>query len=240
MFTVALVGPDGAGKTTISRRLAGALPCPVRYVYMGVSLDSSTHLLPTTRLLRRIKRACGAAADNAGPRDPRTLAERPRGWVKRALRGAKSWLSLGNRVCEQWFRQALVWSYLRRKQIVIFDRHYFPDYYAYDIAPSDQPRPLVRRVHGWMLKRLLPRPNVILCLDAPAEVLFDRKGEGSVELLERRRQDYLALDGQVEYFAVVDVTQPLDAVVRAVEDHIWRYYHQHGGQRPRSEPCCAA
>ena len=41
MTTVALVGPDGAGKTTVARRLEGALEIPVRYLYMGVSADSS-------------------------------------------------------------------------------------------------------------------------------------------------------------------------------------------------------
>jgi hypothetical protein len=207
---------------------------------MGVSLDSSTHMLPTTRLWRAIKRACGAPPDNAGPRDPRTLASRPKGLLRRGAKGAKGWLSLGNRLCEEWYRQGLCWWYLLRRNIVLFDRHYFPDYFAYDIAPTDGYRPLSRRFHGWTLKRLLPRPDVIVCLDAPAEVLFARKGEGSVELLERRRQEYLALEGHVKYFAVVDVTQPLDEVVRQVEDHIWQYYRAQGGQRPRREPCCAA
>jgi ABC-type branched-subunit amino acid transport system ATPase component len=54
MFTVALIGPDGAGKTTIGRRIEHTLPLPVKYVYMGVNLDSSNHMLPTTRLLKSI------------------------------------------------------------------------------------------------------------------------------------------------------------------------------------------
>ena len=33
-FTVALIGPDGAGKTTVARALEEALPFPVEYLYM--------------------------------------------------------------------------------------------------------------------------------------------------------------------------------------------------------------
>jgi len=31
-FTVALIGPDGAGKTTVARALEGVLPFPVEYL----------------------------------------------------------------------------------------------------------------------------------------------------------------------------------------------------------------
>ena len=68
MTTVALIGADGAGKTTVARRLPDLLPVPVRYLYMGVSTDSSNVMLPTTRVTRRIKRATGAPPDTAGRR----------------------------------------------------------------------------------------------------------------------------------------------------------------------------
>jgi cytidylate kinase len=57
MFTVALIGPDGAGKTTISRRLEHELPLPVKYVYMGINTVASNHMLPTTRLACAMKRS---------------------------------------------------------------------------------------------------------------------------------------------------------------------------------------
>ena len=72
-FTVALVGCDGAGKTTVARRLEGEIDRPIRYLYMGVSADSSNRSLPTTRLAHRIKRAAGAPPDTRGPRE--TLEE---------------------------------------------------------------------------------------------------------------------------------------------------------------------
>jgi len=231
MFTVALLGPDGAGKTTIARRLEHSLPLPVAYVYMGVNRDSSNIILPTTRLIRAIKRARGAAPDVAGPPDPHRVRARPKGFVKRAAAGLKSSLRLLNLLSEEWFRQSLVWYYQRRRVIVLFDRHFFFDYYAYDIANSRVDRRLSDRIHGFILDRIYPRPNLVIYLDAPAEILFARKGEGSIEALERRRQEYLELRSAVKHFAVVDATQSEEAVARDVTNLIWEYYNGQAGKQ---------
>jgi thymidylate kinase len=231
MFTVALIGPDGAGKTTIGRRIEYALPLPVKYVYMGVNLDSSNHMLPTTRLIKALKRMRGAAPDTAGPPDPKRVRKRPKGLVKGALASAKSGLRMANRIGEEWFRQGLAWYYQRRGNIVLFDRHFFSDYYAYDIASAHTDRRLSDRFHGFMLNRVYPRPDLVIYLDAPAEVLFARKGEGTIEALERRRQEYMSLRSVVKHFAVVDATQPEEAVARDVTDLIWEFYNAHTGKR---------
>ena len=68
MLTLALVGPDGAGKTTVARTLEEELRPSVKYLYMGVSADSSNHALPTTRLVQALKRRQGAEPDTRGPR----------------------------------------------------------------------------------------------------------------------------------------------------------------------------
>jgi thymidylate kinase len=212
MFTVALIGPDGAGKTTIARRLEQTLSMPATYLYMGVNASASTHMLPTTRLIRRVKRALGAPPDNAGPPDPARVRARPRHPLKRMLRDVKAALALANRAAEEWYRQSVVWSLQRRGHVVLLDRHYFADYHAYDI--QDSSLPWDRRLHGWMLRRFYPRPDLVLYLDAPAAVLFARKGEGTIEALERRREDYLRLRDVVEHFVILDATRPADVVAR--------------------------
>jgi thymidylate kinase len=100
--------------------------------------------------------------------------------------------------------------------VILFDRHFFCDYYANDILGQRPGRPWTSRLHGAMLERLYPRPDMVILLDAPAQVLFDRKGEGTVESLERKRQEYLALAPHVRRFEVVDATRPVDAVVTDV------------------------
>ena len=178
MFTVALIGPDGAGKTTIGRLVEHELPLPVKYVYMGVNSDASNHMLLTSRLLRVVKRACGVRPPSAGPRDS-TADDRPqRGVIRKTATTLKSLLSLANRLAEEWYRQAVSWYYQRRRFIVLFDRHYFPDYYAYDIVDDGRPRSLARRIHGFFLSRVYPKPDLFIYLDAPAEVLLRARERG--------------------------------------------------------------
>jgi thymidylate kinase len=220
MTTVALIGPDGAGKTTVARGLPPLLPVPVRYLYMGVSTDSSNVMLPTTRLARRIKRARGAAPDTAGPPSHGPRRPRSRSFVRRRVADLRAALRVGNRFAEEWYRQWLAWRWTRSGAIVLFDRHFFVDYHAYDVDQASGDRSWSQRLHGLVLGRLYPRPDLVIYLDAPGEVLLARKGEGTVEALERRRDEYRAIAAHVGDFVEVDATQPVAAVTDRVAEII--------------------
>jgi hypothetical protein len=192
----------------------------VRYLYMGVNADASNRALPTTRLVRRLKRRRGAAPDTAGPPPPpsevRPSEVRPQ---SRSLkRSARATARLVNRLAEEWYRQLLAWQAVRRGEIVVFDRHYLADYHAYDVVGEG--RSASRRIHGFLLAHAYPKPDLVLYLDAPAEVLLARKGEGTIDALERRRGDYLALADVAPDFVVVDATRPTDEVVQGVATEI--------------------
>ena len=54
MLRVAVLGADGAGKSTVTARLVADLPYTVRRMYLGVGAESATHALPTTHLNRTL------------------------------------------------------------------------------------------------------------------------------------------------------------------------------------------
>lgn len=232
-FTCALVGADGSGKSTIAQRLVKELSLPMRYVYMGINLESSNLVLPTTRLILEIKRFRGGRPDMVGPSRPRVASAREDP-VRRVVSQVRSVVRMANLVAEEWFRQVVVWFYQWRGHVVLLDRHFFLDQYAHDVS-AGRDAPLVNRLHGAMLRRLYPRPDVVIMLDAPPEVLFARKGEGTVELLEGRRQEYLEARSEVREFHLVDASLTEDEVAERVAEIVQsRYAAVSGGAGGRA------
>lgn len=213
MPTVAFIGPDGAGKTTITGMLRESRIVRFKYLYMGVDLPEGGMALPTSKLIRRFKSKRRTTQDGAG----RAASGRPSGGGRTSLRGMAR---LGHRLAEQWFRQGLSWWYQFRGYTVLYDRHYALDF-APEITPPG-PESLDRRIHNWCLRNLYPLPDLVIFLDAPGALLFARKGELTIEELERRRQGFLALGRRIPGFVRVDATQPLEDVYAEVAGHVRR------------------
>jgi thymidylate kinase len=234
---VALIGPDGAGKTTIARVLPGRLPMRTVYLYMGVAAESSNKLLPTTRLVealkarRRLSRAAPSSTTPHPGTDGAGGTRRRRRPLRVAAGAIGAGLRLGNRMAEEWYRQGLAWAHQVKGEVVLFDRHFYIDYHAADIA--GEPTSGRRRVHGWMLEHMYPRPDLVVYLDAPTEVLLARKGEGTLESIARRQADYRSLADEVEHFAIVDANRPLDAVIDDVVHEIVAFAGTSRRRRPR-------
>ena len=210
-FTVALIGPDGAGKSTIARRLETSLPLPVKVLYMGINAESSNVALPTTRLIERVRKARQRRSEAV------QLATHPAAGANRKP-GGKLWTTvrLANRLAEEWYRQFLSWSYRHRGQIVVYDRHFRFDFEC----DKNRQRRFSDRLHRWCLAKFYPRPDLVIYLDAPAEVLFARKGEANLQWLEERRQAFLSQGATTPGFVRVDATQPLETVYAEVRERI--------------------
>lgn len=228
MFSVALIGPDGAGKTTIALRLEKSFPLPVKYLYMGINIESSNVALPTSRFIEYLKhlrrKKFGAAhLRSTSLHHQETLSSSSHQSKKRRI-ASSLWagIRLLNRLAEEWYRQALSWSYQRKGRIVIYDRHFQFDFERE--GAEGEKRRLTDRWHRWCLANIYPRPDLVIYLDAPAEVLYARKGEATLQYLESRRQAFLAQGKQISNFVVVDATQPIDFVCHEVTEHIMQFY----------------
>jgi hypothetical protein len=185
----------------------------VTTIYMGVNLEASTLMLPTTRLLLAAKRARGGRPDLVAS-SLRDVDEAPAAPTGRGAR-LRSTARLTVWMTEEWLRQLVALGQGLRGRIVVFDRHFYLDYYHADVEGGRRRGP-AERLHGWMLARVYPKPDLVILLDAPAEVLHARKPEATVAWLERRRQQYLELAPMVPEFVVVDVDRPLEAAVSEV------------------------
>jgi thymidylate kinase len=225
VFTVALIGPDGAGKTTISSRLEAELGLPIKSIYMGVNLHSSGVMLPHTRLLLALRRRSRNPDPNAVS-DLETHKEPPKTLTRRSASAVRSGLRLTNWVAEEWYRQMIAAYHTRRGAIVVFDRHFLADYYAEDIRDTDAGRCLSRRIHGFLLRRAYPKPDLVIFLDAPAEVLYARKPEGSLNRLRQKREEYLDLRTLLPELVVIDAGMPTEEVTKEVARVIRAFYER--------------
>lgn len=219
MTTVALVGPDGAGKTTITRRLEASRLLRFKYLYMGVNIEASNFALPTSRWAERLKRRSHRVDDAVATEGASRARAMP---SRRARRGLRAVARLMNRLADEWFRQVISWYYQLRGFVVLYDRHFVLDF-APEITAS-LPRSNEQRLHHMFLKYLYPNPDLVIFLDASGEVLFARKGESSVPELERRRQAFLRQGERLPNFVRVDAARPLDDVYEEVAEQIVRFH----------------
>jgi thymidylate kinase len=212
-LTVALLAPDGGGKTTLATELTRRFYLPSRYIYMGSNIEASTVGLPTTRWIQ------------ARSMRPQKAGQMPVWAMARGLRFV-------NNLAEQWYRYATSYYYMMRGRLILFDR------YVYDgQLNASRKRSLKARARRWLLSAAAPKPDLVIFLDAPGEVLYARKGEHSPAILEQQRQHYLGLREHIPQMVVVDATRDAEQVRRSVTSLIWRSYASHlrGGSVARED-----
>jgi thymidylate kinase len=212
---ITLIGADGAGKSTISRRIRARAEQRSIGVYMGANPAARTHGLPTTWAWNRLKRLLGKAEHRGGPPEIRGTLPPSTRWG-RSLSHLKSLAVLGVRVSDDAYRLLLAAAYARRGYLVIMDRHPYPDYRAHRVENAAGWRRWGDRIHGFLLEHVYPRPINLVLLDAPAEVLHARKPEGSLAAVRARRQEYLDVVGLLPDAVVVDVSRSEDEVMADV------------------------
>ncbi len=186
--SVLLVGLDGAGKTTFARRLCASREFP-SYRYF--------HWIPGIR--DRLKFPWPVFRD----------LPRKRGRVAGTLASITSSLRLMRNLIRAWlFWLIKVRPLIRCGRLVILDR--FAANYWLDADSVRWSGPT------WLLaifRRLLPKPDVMLLLDAEPSVLAKRKNELSEAELQTQRNRLLALPKLAHRVARIDASLPPQEVV---------------------------
>jgi thymidylate kinase len=184
-FSMAVLGPDGAGKSTLVREI-------VRQVQPAFRSTRIFHWRPF--LLAGGKR--------------RTVLDSPH--QLDADRPARSVVRLMCHLLDYWFGTLLrVRPRTARAGLVVFDR-YFEDMLA-------DPRRYRYGGPMWLVRlvsRLVPRPKLVLVLDASEEIVRTRKQEIAVEEIRRLRQVYLQLARMFPRGFVLDAAGSPQTVAR--------------------------
>lgn len=216
MTSVALIGGDGAGKTSIARHLIESERFKAKYLYMGISLGSSNRLLPTSRLAIRIKhliyeRRLPVQSSSRVHNDPYCSREFGVLWVL---------LRYLNRFAEAWFRQIISQVYQIRGNLVVYDRYFLYCEGILDLNGSSQSG-AIERIYNWSMRSFYPRPTLVILLDAPVGTLYERKPDTSPQRLEQELEMYRREGALKENKIItVDASKPLEQVIRQVDSAV--------------------
>lgn len=193
-MSIALLAPDGGGKSTIISKLTDSCSgsFDIQYKYFRPGLFKNV----------------GQYRPNAAPEpndNPNPHGKTPNGLIKSFMRYFIYNIDfLLGYLC-------IVWPLKIKRKLIIFDRYYY-DYYAdiyryhYSFADSIP----------HMFSFMIPSPDLIFVLDAPAEVLYKRKKELPVEEIDKQRKAFLKFAHNKKNAFVIDVNRPLDDIVKDI------------------------
>lgn len=166
---IAVLGPDGAGKSTTIGQCVAALPVAVVVKYLGLGGGRSAPVKP-------VDEAGSQAVDHPPvaqqPVDQPPLPNPVRECAYLTRNAFRWWGRLGSAYATAWTGRP-----------VLCDRHPLEL-----MAIKPRRTPAGARLERILFDVITPKPDAIVLLDAPGEVMFARKGEHDPVSLERQRQ----------------------------------------------------
>jgi thymidylate kinase len=113
-----------------------------------------------------------------------------------------------------------------RGGLVLIDRFYYDFFVDQRRYRLRVPQPIVRLGHYFLKK-----PDLVVLLDAPAELLQHRKREVPLAETERQRAAYLDVVRNLRNGRIVDATQPPEKVCADIKRAILDFMAQRTRQR---------
>jgi thymidylate kinase len=216
--TIALLGPDGSGKSTIAEALTHGVG---RRMFRGVDCHHANfHVLP---LLKSFKRPFGSrerrVVENRSPTRPANAGmTQPR----------NPWVSL---IYVLYYSLDYALGSRKLKQAVAAGRLTILDRCIYDYFLQRQHR----RVPHWLLRvlvRLLPKPDLVVFLEGTPEIIHRRKPELTAEEIQHQIDVMIGLSSWMPNAVRLRTDRPPADAVSELESHIGSFCrHRRGGTR---------
>ena len=200
---VVVMGPDGAGKSSVIDAVQASLA-------------------PAFRRTRRVhlRPHLGRTTDVNGTVEANPHGKNAYGWLISLLKLVYLWFDY---TVGYWLK---IYPQVARSTLVMFDRYYqdlLVDPRRYRFGGS--------RLLAGFFGKILPQPNIWIFLDAPANVLQERKREVSPQETARQREAYRMLAATLPGAFVVDASQNLEQVVAQVDEAILGWLAARARQR---------
>lgn len=200
-LSIVLMGPDGCGKTSVGvdlkKRLEGTF---------YEEFTSYLHWKP------RLMKGKSDAANPFGIPCTDPHGKPPRHPIMNVL----YFLAHSLEIPPAWLLR--VRPRLFRNMMVMIDRYYY-DF----MVDSKRYRMNVSDKWAWFMYRFMPKPNLVFCLTAPADVIQARKKEVSPEETERQRLAYENVASRLSYGHIISTHRPLEQVVDEVESIVLQH-----------------
>ncbi len=203
-LTIAMLGPDGSGKSTVSRMIRENLICPGQHVHYRHGRPG--HIPDLRDIVNFLRRGFGLKPLAANPKGEKAVHDR----VHSPFLASLYLIYYGFDFWIEEFRFRL-WH---GAHVRIFDRYW----YDYFFLPSFANLPRVFR--SWLY--LLPRADLLLVLVAEPEEIFSRKPELTIAQIEQQNVRALIIASSVREARIIRTDQGMHKTLGAIAREIGR------------------
>ncbi len=199
---VVFLGPDGSGKSAVLSRLQESLAPAFR----------------KTKYYHHRPNWIGRVSPTSNTKSPHESP--PRGLCASMIKLAMWWIDY---FVGYWLD---IYFRLVSSTLVLFDRYYydvFVDSRRYRYGGSLQ--------LAILIGKCIPKPDLVFLLDAPPEIILQRKQEVNIHEVGRQRKAYQELIRSLPNGILIDSAKPLDQVVMQIEQVVLKYMASRVQQR---------
>src|SRR6266540_1979719 len=202
-LVVAVLGRDGSGKSTFINEMANSMR---PYFSKTEKFHTFAGLLYRRGIFNRKK----GTFSHSNPHNQK-MRSSSTSFLKLNLFFAESLFGY-------WFK---IFPRKARSHFILFDRCFIDV-----LADPVRYRIKANKVYIRVLYYLLPKPDILIILDLPSDVLFQRKQEMNYEMSEKLRHEYLNLHSFLSNSIVINNEGEIKDTINKASTFILNYMHE--------------